>query len=272
MITRSQFFHLSVCSKITGITLCMLLLASCAAPPTNIPVSSRTRPATVTWGTHVVQRGETLFTIAWKYGQDFKRLAAVNGIRSPYTIYPGQKLRLGGSTPAKTARYTAPQKQSQKKTVVASSQAPQTRVKSAPNKKRSVSTSSSHAASNGKVHWQWPASGKVVTRFSATGKLYKGVAIAGRIGEPVKATASGEVVYSGAGLTGYGNLVIIRHNSSYLSAYAHNKKLLVSEGDTVKAGQKIAELGSTGTNEPKLHFEIRRNGKPVDPLHFLPKR
>ncbi|WP_230460458.1 peptidoglycan DD-metalloendopeptidase family protein [Sansalvadorimonas verongulae] len=268
MITRLQFFHLSVCSRMVGMVMCALLLASCAAPPQNIPVTSRTRPATVTWGTHVVEPGETLFTIAWKNGQDFKRLAASNGIRSPYTIYPGQKLHLGGAGKAQTVA----RKLSQKKTVAASSQPASTVVKSAPNKKRSVSTKPAQVVSNGKVRWQWPASGKVITRFSTRGQLYKGVAIAGRIGEPVKATASGEVVYSGAGLTGYGNLVIIRHNSSYLSAYAHNKKLLVSEGDTVKAGQKIAELGSTGTNEPKLHFEIRRNGKPVDPLHFLPKR
>ncbi|WP_281647478.1 peptidoglycan DD-metalloendopeptidase family protein [Parendozoicomonas sp. Alg238-R29] len=268
MITRLVFFHLSVCSKMMSIGLCLLLLTSCVSPPSNIPISSRTRPATVTWGTHTVQRGETLYTIAWRYGQEFKRLAAINGIRAPYTIYPGQKLRLGGQARTQTVA----RKPSPKKTVAASSQARSTGVESASNKKRSISTKGAQSVSGGKVRWQWPASGKVIARFSTSGQLYKGVAIAGRIGEPVNATAGGKVVYSGAGLTGYGNLVIIRHNSSYLSAYAHNKTLLVSEGDTVKAGQKIAELGSTGTNEPKLHFEIRRDGKPVDPLLFLPNR
>ncbi len=268
MIAKPNNFLLSVCSRMGVIGCVFLLLVGCATPPSSIPVSNRTRPPTVTWGSHVVRPGETLYTIAWRYGQNFSRLASVNGIRSPYTIYPGQKLRLGGQPQTVKA---AP-KRSQKKTVATSSQRPKTRVESASNKKRTAVSKGSQASSSGKVHWRWPASGKVIARFSTSGRLYKGVAIGGRIGEPVMATAPGEVVYSGAGLTGYGNLVIIRHNRSYLSAYAHNRTLLVNEGDTVKAGQKIAELGSTGTNEPKLHFEIRRNGKPVDPLLFLPNR
>ncbi|WP_087108278.1 peptidoglycan DD-metalloendopeptidase family protein [Parendozoicomonas haliclonae] len=251
-----------------SLAIVLAILAGCATPPSSIPVANRTRPATVTWGSHVVQPGETLYTIAWKYGQDFKRLASVNGIRSPYTIYPGQRLRLGG-TPVVAKTVTS---QSKNKTVPRASQVSSTGVKSAPNKKRSPSNKTGQYQGNTKVSWQWPVSGKLLTRFGTKGQPYKGIAIGGRIGQPVMATASGEVVYSGDGLTGYGNLVIIRHSSRYLSAYAHNKTLLVSEGDVVKAGQQIAELGSTGTNEPKLHFEIRQNGKPVDPLLFLPNR
>nr|WP_283777688.1 peptidoglycan DD-metalloendopeptidase family protein [Sansalvadorimonas sp. 2012CJ34-2] len=259
---------MSVCSKIIGASVLALVLSACSSTPSDIPVSSRTRPKTVTWGAHTVKSGETLYEIAYSYGQDFHRLAAVNGLRAPYTIYPGQKLKLGGKSKYSSILV----KPSTPKKVAASSQRPSTGVKSAPYKKRPVAKKSSQAAVARKVSWQWPASGKVISRFSSSERTYKGVAIGGRIGEPVVATSAGEVVYSGGGLTGYGNLLIIKHNASYLSAYAHNKVLLVREGDRVKAGQKIAELGSTGTNEPKLYFEIRRNGKPVDPLLFLPKR
>ncbi len=121
-----------------------------------------------------------------------------------------------------------------------------------------------------KVDWVWPARGKIVARFSDSGS--KGVDIAGRIGDPVWASAPGKVVYSGSGLRGYGKLVIIKHNKSYLSAYAHNNQILVKEGQTVAKGQKIGEVGATDAESPRLHFEIRRLGKPVDPMKFLPEQ
>jgi lipoprotein NlpD len=120
-----------------------------------------------------------------------------------------------------------------------------------------------------RVDWSWPAGGRVVDRFEGNSK---GVGISGRVGEPVFAAGSGRVVYSGSGLRGYGQLVIIKHNETYLSAYAHNSRILVKEGQTVTKGQKIAEIGSTDADRPKLHFEIRRLGKPVDPLAHLPER
>ena len=120
------------------------------------------------------------------------------------------------------------------------------------------------------VAWMWPASGRVVAGFSEP--TNKGVDILGKIGDPVFASASGRVVYSGVGLRGYGKLVIIKHNQTYLSAYAHNSNLLVKEGQNVVRGQKIAEIGNTDSSQAKLHFEIRRLGKPVDPLKFLPER
>jgi len=122
------------------------------------------------------------------------------------------------------------------------------------------------------MSWKWPTGGPVIETFSTSGQVNKGIDLAGRKGEPVYAAADGKVVFSGPGLVGYGNLIIIKHNSSYLSAYGHNSRLLVKEGQFAKAGQKIAEIGSTGTNRDKLHFEIRRNGKPVNPLQYLPKR
>lgn len=122
------------------------------------------------------------------------------------------------------------------------------------------------------MSWSWPAKGSVIERYSLTGSINKGIDLSGRLGEPVYAAADGEVVYSGAGIVGYRNLIIIKHNEVYLSAYAHNSKLLVREGQRAKAGQKIAEIGSTGASRDKLHFEIRRSGKPVNPLQYLPKR
>jgi lipoprotein NlpD len=125
-------------------------------------------------------------------------------------------------------------------------------------------------AAGERVDWMWPATGKVVATFNGTAS--KGVDIAGRVGDPVFASAAGRVVYSGEGIPAYGKLVIIRHNNTYLSAYAHNSQILVKEGQNVARGQKIAELGASGAKEAKLHFEIRRLGKPVDPLAYLPSR
>ena len=118
--------------------------------------------------------------------------------------------------------------------------------------------------------WRWPSNGKVVRTFASN--VHKGIDIAGSRGDPVTATAAGKVVYAGAGVTGYGSLIIVKHNDTYLSAYGHNEQLLVSEGSVVKVGQQIATMGSSGTNSVKLHFELRRQGKPVDPLTLLPKR
>ena len=120
-----------------------------------------------------------------------------------------------------------------------------------------------------KIEWVWPAKGKIVGTFSETANL-KGIDIAGSAGQPVLASASGTVVYAGSGLRGYGKLVIVKHNGTYLSAYAHNREILVKEGDKVAKGQKIAEMGNTDATEVKLHFEIRRKGKPMDPVPYLP--
>ena len=120
--------------------------------------------------------------------------------------------------------------------------------------------------------WLWPVSGKVVKQYSLQNKLSKGIDIAARTGTAIKSSRSGKIVYAGSALKGYGNLIIVRHDDVYLSAYAHNRVLLVKEGTIVKQGQKIAELGSSGTQSPKLHFEIRKKGKPINPLRLLPKQ
>ncbi|MRI34929.1 peptidase M23 [Endozoicomonas sp. OPT23] len=234
----------------------VFILAGCSHDPSSVQVRELRTPAQVTSGSHIVRQGETLFAIAWVYSRDYKELAARNRIRSPYTIYPGQHINLS------TRRLSA---------------SSQRRLKSASSKgnvikKTTTIQSRPSSVTHRSIRWRWPANGKIVQGFSGTRGLNKGIDIRGKTGEPVKAAAAGEIVYAGSELAGYGKLIIMKHNNSYLSAYAHNKELLVREGDSVKAGQKIAEIGSTGTTEPKLHFEIRRNGKPVDPKRFLPKR
>ena len=118
--------------------------------------------------------------------------------------------------------------------------------------------------------WRWPTSGRVIRGYSSS--VHKGIDISGKRGDPIQAVAAGKVVYAGTGIVGFGELLIVKHNEIYLSAYGHNDRLLVAEGDTVRAGQKIAEKGSSGTDTVKLHFEIRREGKPVDPQRLLPRR
>ena len=194
--------------------------------------------------------GDTLYSIAFRYGLDYKRLAAANDIPRPYTIFAGQRLLLEEATAIRAQASAEPRSQ----TAVV--------------KRKSPVTTSDKAVAAGS--WRWPATGRVVRRFD--GQLQKGIDLAGNRGAPVVATAAGSIVYAGSGIAGYGLMLIVRHNDEYLSAYGHNERLLVREGDRVTAGQTIAELGSSGTDSVKLHFEIRRRGKPIDPLDLLPKR
>jgi len=233
---------------------------------------------TVTSGQYVVKPGDTLFSIAFRYGWDYKELAARNGIPAPYTIRPGQAIRFNSGSTGSTTVVSNPSSSS-KTTVI----------------RRPVGTAITPPASGGKTTptspttptpvvttvpaaeravggWTWPANGVLIGKFASNGSLNKGIDIAGDLGQPVFAASDGAVVYAGSGLRGYGELIIIKHSDTYVSAYGHNRRLLVREGQQVKAGQSIAEMGSTGTDRVKLHFEIRRQGKPVDPLQFLPRR
>ncbi len=135
-----------------------------------------------------------------------------------------------------------------------------------------VPTTPTATTNVGGIQWRWPTQGELIQRFSTSDLTRQGIGIGGRAGQAVVAAADGEVVYSGSGLRGYGELIIVKHSPEYLSAYAHNRKRLVNEGQRVRAGQPIAELGRTGADRDKLHFEIRRGGKPVDPLGYLPRR
>ena len=200
-------------------------------------------------GQIVVAAGDTLYGLAEEVGVDFKELARWNGIPSPYIIRPGQVLR------------TTPPGSSTRR----SSKSRSTSKSSASPRKATYGTATKVDS------WVWPANGPVVRRFSARG-TNKGLDIGGRRGAAIHAAATGKVVYKGSGLRGYGRLIIIKHNRDFLSAYAHCERIYVEEGDVIKRAQKIAAMGSSGTDQVKLHFEIRYRGSPVDPLKYLPKR
>jgi len=234
------------------------------------------RPA-VTSGQYTVRPGDTLFSIAFRYGWDYKSLAARNSIAPPYTIRPGQTIRFDepGTTSSRVVTSTSP---SSKTTVTRrpAGTPPPTKntgtVAATPTVTPSTAPTQVPAAERSAGGWAWPANGVLIGKFASNGSLNKGIDIAGDLGQPFFAASDGSVVYAGSGLRGYGELVIIKHNETYVSAYGHNRRLLVREGQQVKVGQTIAEMGSTGTDRVKLHFEIRRLGKPVDPLQFLPNR
>jgi lipoprotein NlpD len=196
--------------------------------------------------TYVVRPGDTLFKIAWQHGLDQRDLARWNGLTNPNLIRVRQRLRL--TPPAVVARSGV--SAGRGRPAVPESPAP---VLPAP-------------------AWVWPTDGRIVARFGGADGIATGIGIAGAVGQPIRAAAGGRVVYAGSGLIGYGQLVIIKHNDTYLSAYGYNRKLLVSQGQEVARGQTIAEMGSGPERQPRLHFEIRRNGAPVDPLRYLATR
>lgn len=238
----------------------LLVLAGCGTlqPPASRPYALY----------HVVQSGDTLYSIAWRYGYDYHEIAAWNHIRPPYRIYAGEHISLIPSAMHTGGAGRSPAATSQN--VVAADKGYGTAVV-APSHTRTASVEKP-AWRPHHVHivWRWPTKGVIKRGFGDSGSK-KGVDIGGRFGQPVYAAAAGDVVYSGNGLVGYGNLVIIKHDDEFLSAYGDNRQLLVKEGEHVAAGQMIAEMGQTSKDGAVLHFEIRREGKPVDPLLYLPR-
>ncbi len=257
---------------------------------------------------HIVKKGDTLYSIALDYGQDYRELATWNNLEDPGLIKIDQRLRLfpqdsvGEATTAQPIPLAAPvaapvfsepkaRKLPYSEQALAQLKMPAAKAATAPVPSVSATVQpptkppAVHAtptplpapvqkevpAGDGKMIWEWPAQGKLLYGFGQ-GMNQKGVGIEGRSGQPVLAAAPGKVVYSGSGLRGYGKLIIIKHNASYLSVYAHNSQILVKEGQTVAKGQKIAEIGDTDSDRIALHFEIRRLGKPIDPLQYLPER
>jgi lipoprotein NlpD len=202
-------------------------------------------------------KGDSLHRISNRTGVSVDRLIQLNQLKKPYVIHPGQTIFL---KPLETASHSRPK--SSKKTSTTSSKG-SAQSKSTQQQIQTVRWPKT-------VRWTRPTKGKVVKKFNRSRNDAKGVDYKGKRGDAIVAAADGKVVYSGNGLISYGNLVIIKHNKTYLSAYAYNRKLLVSEGDIVKAGQRVAEMGSKNKQSPRLHFEIRKNGKPVDPLKYLP--
>ncbi len=272
--------------------IALLLMIGCSSPYQS-PVAEIDEPRFLDSDRiHRVNSGETLYAIAWIYDLDFLHIARVNNLTSPYTIFPGQILNVdpravaSPQTRSNTASASPPTTRTREVTRSTSIQtrSPVSNSSSNPATAPAVTGTSGRPAATssvqvnpvvvrqGPVNWAWPAQGNIIGRFSETGVETKGINIAGKTGDPVSAAGDGEVVYAGRGLLGYGDLIIIKHNDRFLSAYAHNSAMLVNEGDKVSRGQKIAELGSTGVDTEMLHFEIRLEGKPVDPLAYLPSR
>ncbi|MGQ0749493.1 MAG: peptidoglycan DD-metalloendopeptidase family protein [Betaproteobacteria bacterium] len=266
------------------------------APTVKAPVPVESRPPF-----HTVRKGETLYSIALEYGLDYRELAEWNGI-DPVRLQTGQQLRL---TPPDTTVSAAPLKSAPPSiearplgappgttaAPVPGAAAVKTEPKgvrlpysdqnyaqlaqikpeaTAPPKPVDVRPKPEGVTEGAALTWVWPATGKLVGTFN--GSTAKGIAIAGKLGQPVLASASGKVIHSGTGIRGLGRFIVIKHNDAFLSVYAHNNLLLVKEGDTVSRGQKIAEMGNSDAEQVKLHFEIRRFGKPVDPVKLLPDR
>ncbi len=201
---------------------------------------------------HIVRKGETLYTIAWRYGRDATELAQWNRLGDGSLIYPGQVLRL---TPPQSLPSMP-------------AQPPQ----SLPSMPAQPPQSLPSIPAQPPPAWSWPTAGKVSVEFGGKPGTGTGVLINGKAGQAVYAAASGDVVYAGSGLIGYGQLIILKHNDTFLSAYGYNASLLVKEGQSITKGQQIATMGEGPERKPRLHFEIRRNGKPVNPRQHLPKR
>jgi lipoprotein NlpD len=299
MLNSSKKFRFA--SVVFSCTVLGGCLTTAEAPVDSRPTDSAYRAATVsgysyapepvTRGFHQVVAGDTLYSISWRYGLDYRDIATWNNISGNYVIYPGQKLSLvppaGAAVvrplkeeplakaypledPAATPRTNPGQlviEDVKQKPASAATPAPGP-VASVPVKPEPVR--SQPLPNQTGISWRWPTTGEVI--HSNTPVAQKGLDITGREGQQIQAAANGVVVYSGSGLLGYGKLIIIKHNETYLSAYAHNQMIQVKEGDTVSGGQVIGTMGKGTKGQPLLHFEIRKDGKPVDPLQYLPAR
>ena len=288
------------------------LLTACASTRNHAPVEVRSAPTKGATGAssstaasgeagaqsvvdrpgyYTVKPGDTLLRIALDNGQNWKDLARWNGLDNPNLIEVGQALRVAPpgadpapagvarATPAKIEPKPLETRAASAPTVASAGAAASAASSAGAASAAAASTATSTAsvppavvpaAGDDALTWMWPASGSVIVAFDEVKS--KGLAIAGKAGDPVLAAADGRVVYAGSGLRGYGNLVIVKHNATYLTAYAHNQTLLVKEDQTVRRGQKIAEMGATDAERVQLHFEIRKLGKPIDPAKLLPAR
>ena len=253
-----------------------LLTLSACAPLPPAPIERRPSPAvTQAPPIYEVVRGDTLASIAFRYGLDWRDIARWNEIEAPYTIRVGQELRLIQPPSSRTRIVSAPAPTpAPTPTPPAAGRQTETRPASPPAPREATSTENSPSTATrtvANIVWRWPTAGGVVRPFDAAATR-RGLGIGGAVGQPVVAAADGQVVYSGTALIGYGELIIIQHSGALLSAYGHNSRRLVEEGARVQGGQVIAELGLNDRDQPMLHFEIRQDGQPVDPRRFLPPR
>jgi len=222
---------------------------------------------------YTVRDGDTLYKIAFSNGLDHRDLAAWNDLGRGNLIYPGQAIFLkpppGWRPSSGSSRVASSTGTGKKNTSTSAARRTTTGTSKPPASGRSAP---SGAAARPPSTWVWPTDGRLKAAFGSSSLGGKGIDIAGSLGQPVRAAAEGEVVYSGSGLIGYGQLIIVKHSEVYLSAYGHNSQLAVREGDRVKAGETIAQMGEGPGKQPVLHFEVRQNGTPVDPIRYLPSR
>ena len=272
----------------------LLILAGChrhhRSSPVTKPQATIVKRQLNADGSYYVRKGDTLYAIAFSYGVDPMEVAKLNGISSPYTIYPDQKLQLKSPSSSSANRQTSSgvkisgaKTPGQVTTKTVANPASSTRAAPEPAKttrttavgsttEKPASSPPPASSSTDPKSWKWPTKGRVIRGFVAGDPARNGLDIAGKEGQAISASSAGQVVYSGNGLIGYGELIIIKHSEKMLSAYAHNRVRLVKEGDQVWSGQKIAEMGRNSSNEQLLHFEIRALGKPANPMNFLPKK
>lgn len=250
--------------------------APASTPSVNTPAANTTTagaPSTnagapLVGQSHIVARGDTLYSIAWQYSLDYRALALANNLQAPYTIYPDQRLSLNIGSVSNNALQSVPAIPAAPAgtAAVASGQRP-----AAAEASRRTGNVPSRVIED--IAWQWPVEGRVLRTFNGSAATTsRGIDIGARRGDPVYAAADGDVVYSGRGIQGQGDLIIIRHSARHLSAYSHNSSMLVSEGARIRAGDKIAEVGTDSRGSELLHFEVRVDGAPVDPARYLPAR
>lgn len=239
-----------IVNRIWVLTIGVMLMQSCVTSG-----GAQNRGA----GWYLMKPTDSIHSVAWRYDLDVNDIARWNGLSNAETVKPGDYIRL--IEPERYEEVQQPKKISSRKIkrpVTAKKTTKKTVKKPIPSSTKSL------------LSWQWPTKGKLLNRFSVNDVHKRGIDIAGKLRQPIHAVSSGRVVYSGNGLDGYTNLIIIKHNEQYLSAYSNNENRLVKEGQTIKKGMKIAEMGKDGDNNYILHFQIRKNGKPVDPLKYLP--
>ncbi|MCC2605266.1 peptidoglycan DD-metalloendopeptidase family protein [Planctobacterium marinum] len=259
------------------LSFCLGWLSGCASNSNPAPVVklnthkdySAINKGSLKAKNYTVKKGDTLYSIAFQAGKDFRELAHINNISAPYSIYPGQQLALVASKSRQAKKSSTTTGPTSKKQVNQPVDPPKKQAYGGQYVKEKLQTETFPQRVN---KWVWPTNGRLVGKFSLSEVGNKGIDISDKRGAIIRAAADGKVVYTGKALRGYGNLIIIKHTDSYLSAYAHNDALLVREQQWVSAGEQIARMGSNDTGQVLLHFEIRYKGKSVDPLRYLPKR
>ncbi|RUO22499.1 peptidase M23 [Aliidiomarina iranensis] len=270
----------------------VIALSACSSSHSPAPVESVYRgatfhdyePASLTSDVYEVQRGETLYAIAFRANMDLREIARLNNLTEPYTIYAGQELRLRPATNTRSQRTATNTNNSTTSStnVIEDPIAPtpakeygstestaETDTKQVP--VRQVVAPQERSVATADIRWRWPAQGEVTRRFSTYETGGQGMEFAGNRGDAIIAAAPGRVVYVGTALRGYGQLIILKHNDDYITAYGHNDRVLVSEQQWVEAGQQIATMGSTGRNDVRLRFELRFRGNSVNPENYLPR-